>query len=160
MIKDVFSWLLIALSLFSCKHNETIDIMQEVVQKLNERHYNNTSDRLCLFLMDNMPCVACLEREIVNIKKDSVDVTVIGIFSNKRIFLSTVTDVIDRDNIIFIEKKKVHQIINSKIFYFTYNPSNQTYSDIFYPDPCDPDKTSIFFNTIKEKNSFNDTQKQ
>jgi len=94
-------------------------------------------------------CSACIEKEFINIKSDSVPVTIIGIFGNKRNFISS-TNQISWKNSIFIERKEQHKgIIISRPFYFIFNSKEKNCTETFYPDPCNEEKTLSYYQKIR-----------
>jgi hypothetical protein len=151
MKKYLLHFVIIAALLCSCAGEKQydFDLISLITQTIGEKQKGNDKNLLCIFVSDNM-CSACIEKEFINIKSDSIPVTMIGIFGNKRNFISS-TNQISWENLIFIERKEQHKgIIISKPFYFIFNSEDKTCSEIFYPNPCDEGKTFDYFRKIRD----------
>jgi hypothetical protein len=151
MKKYLFYFVILIALLYSCagEKQHDFDLISLITQTLSEKIKIKESDKnlLCIFVSDNM-CSACIEKEFINIKSDSIPVTIIGIFGNKRNFISS-TNQISWENSIFIERKEQHKgIIISKPFYFIFNFKEKNCTEIFYPDPCNEEKTLSYYQKI------------
>jgi hypothetical protein len=146
-MKKLFSLVTIVLFLHSCanKNNEQINLMTLITQSIEG--IKDNKNQLCLFIADNM-CTECITTEYRNIKSNNVSVSLVGIFKNKRHFMSS-TSQIGANNRIFIERKQKYNNIPNQLFYFIYNTEKKTCSEIFYPAPCETEKTLSYFQKIK-----------
>jgi len=73
------SIILLAFIAYSCstkKQDQKADAIQLLIQALGENLKENNVNLLCMFISDNM-CVACIEKEFLNIKSANISVTLI-----------------------------------------------------------------------------------
>ncbi|MDR0560733.1 MAG: hypothetical protein LBG92_11240 [Prevotellaceae bacterium] len=98
---------LFALTFCACKKNKnSTDNWQTYLIK-NIEHQINTS-KLCLLITDNM-CSECIIKEYINLKTDSLDIVILGLFDNKKNFISS-TNKNFINNRIFIDRKQAGNI--------------------------------------------------
>lgn len=137
--------------LFSCSTKKTeqkVDLIQLLNQTLDESIKKEEKNLLCMFISDNM-CSSCVEKEFLNIKSANNKITLIGIFENKRNYVSSINS-LSWENEIFIIRREEHSHIIPRIFYFIYKPEEKICSDFFYPDPCKEAETFIYFQKISK----------
>jgi hypothetical protein len=124
-----------------------------IIESLENEFINDSEKQLCLFIADDM-CSECIASEYRNIKKDSLPVSVIGLFRNKRIF-GSISNQSFIKNRIFIDRKPLYNfIIPKQPVYFIYDKKTKVISDIFYPLPCETEKTFSYFFKIKNNYSI------
>jgi hypothetical protein len=154
LLAVIFAFLLLS----ACKKSE-----KDTEEKLEDALINGLIDcniqlkskSLLLFISEGM-CSECINKEFMNLRNDSifgdnVDVIVIGIFSKKRHFLSTVNH-LPRAKKIFIDKNTINKDVFAKgvvVFYSVYDKQSKQLTNIFYPDPCDQLSTLQYYKTIK-----------
>ena len=147
--------LIIVIFVYSCvcKVNERqkhLDLKSLFIQTIENEKIQEEENQFYLFIADDM-CTACIEKEYLNIKNDSIAVVIIGLFNNKRHFMAS-TSSIQVKNKIFVDKSK--QNIDSNSFqptYFIYNKKTKTISDVFYPGTCEEGKTISYFQKVKNR---------
>jgi len=111
----------------------------------------NEGDQLYLYISDNM-CSECIVKELINIKSNEIKINIIGVFNEKRNFLSAVNYPYIKEKI-YINKKDIKQKEKLPIrpIYFIYNSVSKSIYEIFYPDPCNEELTYKYMMKTKER---------
>jgi hypothetical protein len=107
-----------------------------------------------LFVAEGM-CSECINREFINLKNDSSlfkSVVIVGLFSKKRYFTSSIGNLTGVNNI-YINKNHIDSgaVKDSFLFYSIFDVESSKLTNIFYPDPCDVSSTLKYYRVLKEK---------
>jgi hypothetical protein len=143
-----------AITLLCCNANrQQVSIYSWLPKHLAQDQDTLPNNLLMLFIAENM-CAECLNKEFQNIKnisssKKEFKPLVVGVFKNKRHFLSTIATISEKCFLVYIntEECKVKELPQNP-FYCTIDFKTQTASNVFYPQPCETDKTLSYLYQI------------
>ena len=91
-----------------------------IIKTIEQENIDHEENQLYFFIADYM-CVECIKKEYNNIEKDSITVSIIGAFTNKRNFMAS-TNMPMLKNRVFIDRNKLDfGKIPIQPFYFIYN---------------------------------------
>jgi hypothetical protein len=135
------------------KEPQKLDWKELISQTIKKEGISDDEDQLYLFIADNM-CSECITKEYMNIKSDSIGISIIGVFNDKRNFIAS-TNIAFMRNRIFIDRTPQHSnIIPNQPIYFIYNKTTEAILEIFYPVPCEEEKTLNYFQKIRKTYSI------
>lgn len=140
----------IAILLSSCTGNKKPQNEEAVIIQLLKNELASGQSHLCLLITEGM-CTECIIQEYMIIKNQGNDVPIvlIGLFSNKRIFLAS-TEMIPATQRIFVNAQHLQIKFSEQPMYFIYDNTLQEISNIFYPESCNEESTLNYFQKIKK----------
>jgi hypothetical protein len=124
-------------------------------------HNENIDSSLVLFIKEGS-CAECIDVEFQNIKENREQINsliVVGAFSNKRSFFSCVNAIAFDKPVkkIFMDMSEVEGVrIRAALFYFLYRDGS--YSNVFYPQPCEQDLTKKYYESLFPEKVFHTEQ--
>ena len=134
------------------KHDNTFKMESFVLNVLKNEDVG-LEKKLVLFIAEGM-CSECINKEFMNLKeqKDMQDhLVVIGMFSNKRLFMACVNSLNLKNKAVFYDSKLLASQagIPQNPIYMVYDRKQGIVSDVFTPQPCRIPLTLEYFKNIK-----------
>jgi hypothetical protein len=141
--------------------NDTVkkgDINETINKLMMENNYQSS---LILFVSEKM-CSECINKELINIQNNREiieNLVIIGVFPHERYFYSFVNR-LKPVNTLYIKSSEINISTVNNVFYCVYDSKTKSISTIFYPDPCDEEKTCQYYETVKTEYKFSKEKNQ
>jgi hypothetical protein len=149
MIRKIYIILLIIL----CGCNTSSDSTDRYIwlqKKLHRADISTKRYSLILFVSEKM-CSECINKEYININQSifSKPIIIVGVFEKKRYFQSCVNVISKKYDILYINNQEYRlRKLPEQPFYCIFDNQTQTVTNIFWPNPSEPEKTLQYLQEV------------
>lgn len=150
----IFLVIIFIFTFIGCKNAEkstSFDVKKFVSEFLKSDSI--PKEKFLVLLISEGMCSECINKEFINLKEHRKvldNIIVVGIFTNKRYFLSSVNALKPKMKI-FCDFQKVNQkVVIQNPLYFVYDKQKEQVSNIFTPNPCRIASTFEYLKNVKE----------